>query len=109
MLQLESITEIGASAFQLQTVLDQRRDVFDGVGKIRRMPDPGQPEPEPEQDNLPPYPRGMLRLVLSDGRSQFRAIEYKPINELKLGETALGSKVGFVHGCALIVSCRYKT
>ncbi len=48
---------------------------------------------EVEEGKLPAYPRGMLRLELSDGRRVMKAMEYRRIGELKLGETALGAKV----------------
>lgn len=100
LLQVLSLTEIGSSAFQLQTVLEQRRDVLDGKTRIRRMDDDGDGAGAgggevdmAELGKLPAYPRGMLKLELSDGRGVIKAIEYGRLGALKLGETSLGAKV----------------
>ena len=95
LLQIVALTEIGSSAFQLQTVLEQRRDVLDGKTRIRRM---GDEDDTGEMDlaelgKLPAYPRGMLKLELSDGRAVVKAMEYGRLGGLKLGETSLGAKV----------------
>ena len=92
LVQILSITEIGSSAFQLQTVVEQRRDVLEGTTRIRRMGEEDS-EDEVEDGKLPAYPRGMLKLEISDGRRVMKAMEYRRIEELKLGETALGAKV----------------
>ncbi|ORX38447.1 hypothetical protein BD324DRAFT_620897 [Kockovaella imperatae] len=92
LLQIESITEIGSSAFQLQNTVNMRRVVIEGRTRIRRIDDPADGE-EVDDANMPVYPRGMLRFELSDGRSKVRAIEYKRLNGLKLGETPLGCKL----------------
>ena len=51
---------------------------------------------EVEEGKMPAYPRSMLRLDLSDGRRVMKAIEYRSIMELQLGETALGAKVSAI-------------
>jgi RecQ-mediated genome instability protein 1 len=94
LLQIISLTEIAASAFQLQTVLEQRRDVLDGASRIRRMDDEDTEDEEVGEGKLPSYPRGMLRLELTDGERVIKGIEYRRIEGLELGETALGCKVG---------------
>ncbi|RXK42419.1 hypothetical protein M231_00409 [Tremella mesenterica] len=91
LVQIMSITEIGSSAFQLQTVLEQRRDVLDGKTRIRRMDE--EEEDEGEDGRLPVYPRGMLKLELSDGRGVMKGLEYRRLGGLVLGETALGCKL----------------
>ncbi|KAK4685124.1 RecQ-mediated genome instability protein 1, partial [Tremellales sp. Uapishka_1] len=93
LVQIISITEVGSSAFQLHTVLEQRRDVLDGLTKIR-----GMEEDEDENDGfdsgkLPVYPRGMLKLEVTDGNRVVKAMEYKRIDALRLGETSLGAKL----------------
>jgi hypothetical protein len=50
-------------------------------------------EEHQSQDRLPPYPRGMLHLEVTDGVRVMKAIEYRRIPGLALGDTALGSKV----------------
>jgi RecQ-mediated genome instability protein 1 len=42
---------------------------------------------------LPSYPRGMLKLEITDGERMIKALEYKRIDGLKLAETPLGFKV----------------
>lgn len=94
-----SIMEVGHSAFQLQTTMENRKEALSGVRRIRRIRNPqadGEEEDEVEEDDddeaIPPYPRGMLSLELSDGFNTLKAMEYKRIDGLTLGETALGSK-----------------
>jgi RecQ-mediated genome instability protein 1 len=55
--------------------------------------DEGEDEEEIVPGKIPEYPRGMLKLELGDGRAAVKAIEYKRLGDLKLGETALGCKV----------------
>ena len=55
--------------------------------------DEDEEEEDFEPGKLPEYPRAMLRFELSDGRSVMKGIEYKRLNGVKLGETALGTKV----------------
>lgn len=42
---------------------------------------------------LPVYPRGMLKLEITDGARVMKGMEYKRLDDLKLGDTRLGSKV----------------
>jgi RecQ-mediated genome instability protein 1 len=95
-----SITEVGHSAFQLQTTMETRKEALSGVARIRRIRNPqadgaeeDDQEEEEDDEKIPPYPRSMLRLELSDGHTTMKAMEYRRINGLTLGETALGSKV----------------
>lgn len=91
LVQVLSITDIGASAFSLQTTLEQRREVFSGATRIRGIDD--DDDDEIDESKLPAYPRGMLSLGISDGRNALRAIEYRRLDGLELGETRLGIKV----------------
>lgn len=92
LLQLHSITEIGASAFALNTAREQRREVLSGATRIRGIDD--DDEDVIDDSKLPAYPRSMLSFEVSDGRGTIRAIEYRRLPELVLGETRLGLKVG---------------
>jgi RecQ-mediated genome instability protein 1 len=113
LLHIASFTEIGSSAFQLQTVLEQRKEVISGATRIRRMEDEEQDEGEDvgdgEQDKMPQYPRGMLKLQLSDGNRIINAIEYKRLPGLKLGETCLGAKLVLHRVRALRGTCELET
>lgn len=74
--------------------------MLDGVNRIRQLDDPENGEnieEEIEEGKLPNYPRGMLKLELGDGRNTIKAIEYKRLDGLKLGETELGAKVSRDH------------
>ncbi|KAJ9125311.1 hypothetical protein QFC22_000268 [Naganishia vaughanmartiniae] len=106
LVQIVSISEVGQSAFQTKNVMEQRKEALSGVGRIRRIRDHTEPsnsnnangeQPPDEEDNepddVPPYPRSMLMLDVSDGFRVMRAMEYRRIDALKLGETALGSKM----------------
>jgi len=96
-----SVMEVGHSAFQLQTTMENRKEALSGVRRIRRLGNPqadggeeGEEEEDEDDEAIPPYPRGMLRLEVSDGYTTLKAMEYQRISGLTLGETALGSKVG---------------
>jgi hypothetical protein len=53
----------------------------------------GQNEEEIEPGKIPVYPRGMLKFELGYGDGQVvKAIEYKRLGGLILGETELGAK-----------------
>ncbi|WRT68499.1 uncharacterized protein IL334_005475 [Kwoniella shivajii] len=95
LLQLHSISEIGNSAFQIQTTMEQRSEVLSGQSRIRRMDEEEDDDNNPERDEgkVPPYPRGMLKLQVGDGRRIINAMEYKKINDLVLGQTSLGCKL----------------
>jgi len=86
--QINAITEIGHSAFSLQTVRQTRIDKEDMAGLIE-----AGIEDEDEAAPIPKYPRSTLRMEISDGTITMRAMEYKRIPELQLGVTPLGCKV----------------
>ncbi|KAI9637552.1 uncharacterized protein MKK02DRAFT_43477 [Dioszegia hungarica] len=94
LVQLLSITEIGYSAFQLQTIQEQRKDVLSGVTRIRRMGDEEDENGDLEDEGkLPVYPRGMLKMEVTDGERCLKAMEYKRLDGIKLAETPLGAKL----------------
>jgi RecQ-mediated genome instability protein 1 len=106
LVQIISISEFGHSAFQTRNTMEQRKEALSGVGRIRRIRDHADPnngnnvngdqapdEEDNEPDDVPPYPRSMLMLDVSDGFRVMRAMEYRRIDALKLGETSLGAKV----------------
>ena len=90
------MTEIGSSAFQLQTVAEQRKDIINGTTFIRRMDDEMDEEDEEaiKEGKMPVYPRGMLKFELTMGDGVVvDAIEYKKVAGILLGETSLGAKL----------------
>lgn len=58
------------------------------------MDDEVEGEEVVDEGKIPAYPRGMLRVEVGDGRWVLKGMEYRRIGDLKLGETALGCKVG---------------
>lgn len=90
--QIHSVNDVGVSAFALNRTLEERRDVLSGATRIRRMDDEDD-EDEGKDGKVPPYPRSMLSMEVSDGRTAMRAIEYRRIDGLQLAETPLGTKV----------------
>ncbi|WVN86310.1 uncharacterized protein L203_101473 [Cryptococcus depauperatus CBS 7841] len=90
LLQIHSISEAGASAFQIQTTMELRSEVLSGQTRIRGLYDEDE---EMREGKVPPYPRSMLRLEVGDGRRKMRAMEYKRLPDLVLGQTSLGSKI----------------
>lgn len=49
--------------------------------------------PAVDDEKLPKYPRGMLKLEVTDGLRVMKAMEYERLQGMQLGETCLGSKV----------------
>jgi len=88
LVQVLEIMEIGTSAFNLINVRQARKDGTDLSGLAV-----GTEEEGGEGAKEAKYPRGMLSLTLSDGSVQVKAVEYKKIEGLTLGETPLGFKV----------------
>lgn len=91
LVEIVSIMEIAYSAFNL----NQTRMAIE-----ERMKDGNVDDEEGEGDidiegegPIPKYPRGMLKLQLTDGTTILPAIEYRPIPELSLENTPLGYKV----------------
>ncbi|CAA7266958.1 unnamed protein product [Cyclocybe aegerita] len=92
LVQIVAITEIGASAFQLDQIRVAREErMEEGVGNEEGEED-GDVEVEGEGP-MPKYPRGTLRFLLSDGVTKLDAVEYRPFPELSLGTTPLGFKL----------------
>ncbi|KZS94274.1 DUF1767-domain-containing protein [Sistotremastrum niveocremeum HHB9708] len=89
LVQILAITDIGHSAFSLQTTRQTRIDKADLAGLAEAEGD----SEEEDANSIPKYPRGMLRFELSDGSQTFPAIEYRRIKDLELGVTPLGYKV----------------
>ncbi|KAG2347786.1 hypothetical protein BDR05DRAFT_875381 [Suillus weaverae] len=89
LVEIRAISDIGISAFSLMNVRQNRMDRADLAGLV------GEDEEDAEEDEgpVPKYPRGMLRLELSDGLTTVEAVEYRSIPQLELGVTPLGYKV----------------
>lgn len=90
LVQIESVTDIGVSAYNLNKTRQIREERF-AAGE--REEGEGDNEVE-EEGPIPEYPRSMLRFEIGDGSTTMRAMEYRRIPELKLGRTPLGYKVG---------------
>ncbi|CCA68887.1 hypothetical protein PIIN_02747 [Serendipita indica DSM 11827] len=99
LVQIVAITDIGVSAFTLKNVRQSRLDKADmtGLTKEKDLDEEGadgaQPPGEDEDATMPPYPRSMLSLLISDGTVTIKAIEAKRFDGLVLGETPLGCKL----------------
>jgi RecQ-mediated genome instability protein 1 len=91
LVEVVSITDIGASAFQLQNVRQMRVDRTK-MANIAAEDDAEEVD-EDLDGPMPKYPRSMLQLELSDGTTTLKAVEYRPLPELVLGSTPLGFKV----------------
>lgn len=92
LVQILEMMEIGVSAFNLMNVRQARKDGTDLSGLAV-----GTEEEGGEGAKEAKYPRGMLSLTLSDGSVQIKAIEYRKIEGLVLGEIPLGFKVCHYH------------
>ena len=92
LVEIRSITEIAHSAFSLLNTHQTRVDRAD-LGLARDEDNQQEPRQQDEDEGpIPRFPRGMLRFELSDGHTRFRAIEYRSVPDLVLGETPLGYK-----------------
>lgn len=69
LVQIVSLTEIGASAGSLQRTLEERREAGSGRARIRPLEGEEMEEEADEDENGPKYSRGMLRMEVSDGHS----------------------------------------
>ncbi|KAF8071838.1 hypothetical protein FPV67DRAFT_1667295 [Lyophyllum atratum] len=91
LVEVTAMTEIANSAFNLnQTRMAREERLQDG--------DVGDEEGEGDIDiagegPIPKYPRGMLKLHLTDGTITLPAMEYRPLPELSLENTPLGYKM----------------
>jgi len=88
LVQIEALTEIGHSAFNLMNVRQTKIDRADLAGLVH-----GDNEDEADEGPIPNYPRSMLRFELSDGTVKLNAMEYKKIPQFDLENTSLGFKV----------------
>lgn len=87
LVEVVAVTEIGASAFQLQNIRQTRLDRDDLAGLV------GENTAQEDEGPIPKYPREMLRLEITDGTITIPAIEYRRLPELDLVTTPLGYKV----------------
>jgi hypothetical protein len=94
LVEVVAIDEVGNSAFSLMNVRQARIDKADLAGLANAGAGEGQEGAEDDEGPIPKYPRSMLKLTLSDGTNTFKAMEFKRLPDLQLGETPLGYKVG---------------
>lgn len=96
LVQIQGMTEIGHSAFSLQTIQQTRIDRADLAGLTA--------EDEEDEGPIPKFPRSMLQFELSDGSRSVKAIEYRKLPELELGVTPMGYKVRKIYHCSRSLS-----
>ncbi|RXW18567.1 hypothetical protein EST38_g7286 [Candolleomyces aberdarensis] len=93
LVEIISLTEIGYSAFQLDQVRKVREErIKAGSDEYEEGEEDADTEIEGEGP-MPKYPRAMLSFMLSDGKTSFKACEYKSLPELSLVSTPLGFKM----------------
>jgi RecQ-mediated genome instability protein 1 len=86
LMQIVSMTEIAHSAWSLQNTRELRID-------REHMDEEAVRIAEEDEGPVTDYPRGMLKLELSDGSTSIQAIEYRSLPDLNLGKTPLGYKI----------------
>ncbi|EIN09806.1 hypothetical protein PUNSTDRAFT_125847 [Punctularia strigosozonata HHB-11173 SS5] len=99
LVEVVALDEVGHSAFSLMNVRQARIDRADLAGLAREREggeEGGEGQDEEDEGPVPRYPRSMLKLTLSDGTHEFKAMEYKRIPELKLEDTPLGYKIALL-------------
>ncbi|TEB19143.1 hypothetical protein FA13DRAFT_1647364, partial [Coprinellus micaceus] len=93
-LELLHITDVGVSAFTLERVRQDRDQML--YLELLALARAGQAVTEERlldiKSGLPEYPRGVLKLTLTDGHTEMQAVEYKRL-PFKLGKTMIGLKV----------------
>ncbi|KAJ2926145.1 hypothetical protein H1R20_g10931, partial [Candolleomyces eurysporus] len=93
LVEITSLTEIGHSAFQLDQIRKAREErIQAGLDEYGEGEEDADIEIEGEGP-MPKYPRGMLSFVLSDGKTSFKACEYRTLPDLSLVRTPLGFKM----------------
>ncbi|KAF8638280.1 hypothetical protein AX17_002301 [Amanita inopinata Kibby_2008] len=92
LVEIASITEIAHSAFSLDQIRAAREERARSGHSAQGNEDE---EGDIDVDEGPPpkYPRGMLKLELTDGAIILPAIEYRRLQGLSLGVTPLGFKM----------------
>ncbi|KAI5836388.1 hypothetical protein K523DRAFT_367538 [Schizophyllum commune Tattone D] len=95
LVQITALTEIGQSAWSLNEVRVAREERMRGAPTVNQdTEDDGNVGADDEDEGpMPSYPRSMLKFEVSDGHVTMPAIEYKPLKDLKLGDTKLGFKM----------------
>lgn len=93
-LELVHLTDVGVSAFSLEKVRQDRDQTFylDLLALARARETASQRTLQEIRHSLPDYPRGVLKLYLSDGSTELQALELKRL-PLQLGQSAMGLKV----------------
>ncbi|KAK0500413.1 hypothetical protein EDD18DRAFT_1069037 [Armillaria luteobubalina] len=89
LVEIVSINDIGVSAYNLNKIRITRDErIAAGEQEV------GEGDVEVEGEGpIPAYTRSMLQMDLSDGTITLKAMEYRPLRDLTLGETPLGCKV----------------
>ena len=95
-LELVHMTDVGVSAFSLERVRQDRdQKLYLEMLALARAGQTATEESLLEiMSALPEYPRGTLKLILTDGHTELHAVEYKQL-PFKLGRTKIGLKVWF--------------
>jgi RecQ-mediated genome instability protein 1 len=92
LVEVAALTDIGVSAFSLQTTRQTRIDREDLAGLHAARGEDGE-RAEEDEGPIPRFQRSMLSMQLCDGTHTLKAIEFRKIPQLVLGETPLGYKV----------------
>jgi hypothetical protein len=106
LVQIESIFDIGVAALSISDAHKQRLEDAK-MGTAARVVGNIDDDDAEQRKDPSKYPRGMLKLKLSDGFSLIDAIEYKRISDLSMDDTMLGCKlllknVKALHGVLLL-------
>ncbi|KAF5391623.1 hypothetical protein D9757_002401 [Collybiopsis confluens] len=80
----------GPILMQIETIDDIGRR---GRAQRKKQLDEAVDEVESEEESIPSYSRSMLKFEISDGATTMQATEYRPMENLVLGDTRLGFKL----------------
>ncbi|KAF8632264.1 hypothetical protein AX15_002009 [Amanita polypyramis BW_CC] len=92
LVEIAAMMEIAHSAFNLEQVRVAREERLRS-GHATQNDDADEGDIDVDEGPPPKYPRGTLRLELTDGTTSLPAIEYRPLPNIILDVTPLGCKI----------------
>ncbi|KAJ3513498.1 hypothetical protein NMY22_g15025 [Coprinellus aureogranulatus] len=95
LLEIVHIAEIGVSAFELESVRQERAQIKHQrrIEQVRRIVTPREDDAIQPRPILPVYPRNRIKIYFTDGFTVLEAVECERLPDIVLGETPMGRKV----------------
>ncbi|KAJ3537019.1 hypothetical protein NMY22_g5783 [Coprinellus aureogranulatus] len=95
LLEIVHIEEVGVSAFELESVRQERARIKHQrrIEQVRRIVTPREDDAIQPRPILPVYPRSRIKVYFTDGFTLLEAVECERLPDIVLGETPMGRKV----------------